>query len=86
MQITMNPMQQVRIGKLTLNIGAGKDQAKLDKGVVLLKHITGIFKSQKRPMGSTLKHISNSADIQVLIFFRKLKSGRTMLRTRLSPR
>jgi len=31
-----------RIEKLTLNIGAGKDQAKLEKGVQLLKHITGI--------------------------------------------
>jgi large subunit ribosomal protein L5 len=38
----MNPMQQVRLEKLTLNIGAGKEQAKLDKGVALLKAITGI--------------------------------------------
>ncbi|MBI4451734.1 50S ribosomal protein L5 [Candidatus Woesearchaeota archaeon] len=35
-------MQQVRIEKLTLNIGAGKEQTKLDKGVALIKHITGI--------------------------------------------
>ena len=32
----------VRIEKITLNIGAGKDQAKLEKGVTLLKSITGI--------------------------------------------
>jgi large subunit ribosomal protein L5 len=38
----MNAMQMPRIEKLTLNIGAGKDQAKLEKGVQLLKHITGI--------------------------------------------
>ncbi|MBW2986595.1 50S ribosomal protein L5 [Candidatus Woesearchaeota archaeon] len=38
----MNQMQQVRIEKLTLNIGAGKDQGKLDKGIILIKAITGI--------------------------------------------
>ena len=38
----MNPMREIRIEKLTLNVGAGSDQAKLDKGMVLLKNITGI--------------------------------------------
>lgn len=38
----MNPMQQPRIEKLTLNIGAGKEQAKLDKAVLVLKSLTGI--------------------------------------------
>jgi large subunit ribosomal protein L5 len=38
----MNPMQQPRIEKLTLNIGAGKDQTRLEKGVAVLKMITGI--------------------------------------------
>ncbi len=38
----MNPMQQPRIEKLTLNIGAGKDQTKLEKGLTVLKMITGI--------------------------------------------
>lgn len=38
----MNPMQQLRIEKVTLNIGAGKDQNKLEKGIVLIKAITGI--------------------------------------------
>ena len=37
-----NPMKNIRIEKITLNIGAGKDQARLEKGVSLLKHITGI--------------------------------------------
>ncbi len=37
-----NPMREVRIEKLTLNIGAGKDQKVLERGVILLKHITGI--------------------------------------------
>lgn len=33
----MNPMKNIRIEKVTLNIGAGKDQTKLEKGMVLLK-------------------------------------------------
>ena len=42
----MNRMKEISIEKLTLNIGAGKDVAKLEKGVKLLKNITGI-KSRK---------------------------------------
>ena len=38
----MNVMQQPRIEKLTLNIGAGKDQTKLEKGIAVIKQITGI--------------------------------------------
>lgn len=38
----MNTMRTIRIEKLTLNIGAGKDQTKLEKGVQLLKSVTGI--------------------------------------------
>lgn len=38
----MNKMKDIRIEKITLNVGAGKDQAKLEKGVKLLKNITGI--------------------------------------------
>jgi len=38
----MNIMQKPRIEKITLNIGAGKDQNKLEKGVTVLKTITGI--------------------------------------------
>ena len=38
----MNPMRNIRIGKVTLNVGAGKEQTKLEKGILLLKHITGI--------------------------------------------
>jgi large subunit ribosomal protein L5 len=37
-----NQMKQIRIEKLTLNIGAGKEQPVLERGVVLLKQITGI--------------------------------------------
>lgn len=37
-----NPMQQVRIEKVTLNIGAGKDENMLKKGEKLLKQLTGI--------------------------------------------
>src|SRR3989338_1642831 len=38
----MNSMRDVRVEKVTLNVGCGKDQTRLDKGVVLLKNITGI--------------------------------------------
>ena len=38
----MNPMRQIRIEKVTLNIGAGKDPKVLEKGVKVLKSITGI--------------------------------------------
>ena len=37
-----NGMKQIRIEKLTLNIGAGKDQNKLENGMKVLKSITGI--------------------------------------------
>jgi len=40
MVLTMNPSRNIKIDKITLNIGAGKDQAKLDKGIKLLKSIT----------------------------------------------
>lgn len=35
-------MKNIRIEKLTLNIGAGKEQAVLEKGTTLLKNITGV--------------------------------------------
>jgi len=38
----MNPMRNIRIEKVTLNIGAGKDAARLEKGMGLLKNITGV--------------------------------------------
>lgn len=38
----MNPMKKIRIEKLTLNIGAGKEQDRLEKAKILLKAITGI--------------------------------------------
>ena len=37
----MNLMRQISIEKVTLNIGAGKDQTKLDKGMKLINNITG---------------------------------------------
>ncbi|MFQ5474651.1 MAG: 50S ribosomal protein L5, partial [Candidatus Nanoarchaeia archaeon] len=37
----MNKMECIGIEKVTLNIGAGKDTQKLDKGMVLLKELTG---------------------------------------------
>lgn len=38
----MNRMKNIRVEKVTLNIGAGKDQAKLDKGLALLGAITNL--------------------------------------------
>src|SRR3989339_312772 len=38
----MNPMREVKIEKVTLNVGAGKEQTRLEKGVLLLKGLTGI--------------------------------------------
>jgi large subunit ribosomal protein L5 len=38
----MNSMRSIKIAKLTLNVGAGKEQTKLEKGLLLLKNITGI--------------------------------------------
>ena len=38
----MNVMRNIRVEKITLNIGAGKDQTKLEKGMILLKNITGL--------------------------------------------
>lgn len=35
-------MKRIEIEKITLNIGAGKDLKRLEKGILLLKHITGI--------------------------------------------
>ncbi|MBL7054837.1 50S ribosomal protein L5 [Candidatus Woesearchaeota archaeon] len=36
----MNPTRNIRIEKITLNIGAGKDQSRLDNALVLLKDIS----------------------------------------------
>ena len=39
----MKSMQtSVRIEKITLNVGAGKEQSRLDKGFLLLKELTGV--------------------------------------------
>ena len=37
-----NPMTKVKLEKVTLNIGTGKDQAKLERAMMLIKHITGV--------------------------------------------
>ena len=38
----MNAMKNIRIEKVTLNVGAGKDQNVLEKGMRLLENVTGI--------------------------------------------
>ena len=37
----MNAMKQISVEKVTLNIGAGKDQARLEKGIKLINSIAG---------------------------------------------
>jgi len=37
----MNPMRDIRVEKITLNVGVGEPGAKLDKAVKLLKNMTG---------------------------------------------
>ena len=55
----MNVMRQIKIEKLTLNIGAGKDTKVLEKGKKLLQHVTGIepvaTKTNKRIAGWGLR-------------------------------
>lgn len=40
--MTAKSMREIRIEKITLNVGAGKDQNLLEKGMMLLKNITGV--------------------------------------------
>ena len=47
-------MRDIKIEKITLNVGAGKEQNILEKGMKLLKNITGIdpiktITQKKRP-------------------------------------
>ena len=35
-------MREIKVEKITLNIGSGKDQTRLDKSIKLLKNLTGI--------------------------------------------
>ena len=39
--MTENLMRKIKVDKVTLNIGAGKDSARLEKGLTLLKLLTG---------------------------------------------
>jgi|TARA_Y100000310_G_scaffold97157_2_gene94817 large subunit ribosomal protein L5 len=41
-QTKKNPMQEIRIEKITLNIGAGAEPARVEKGVKLLSTISGM--------------------------------------------
>ena len=38
----MNPMRSIKVEKLTLNFGAGKENVRLEKGIKLLNKLTGI--------------------------------------------
>ncbi len=37
-----NIMRKIRVEKITFNVGAGKDQVKLEKATKLIKHLTGL--------------------------------------------
>lgn len=37
-----NVMRTIKVAKLTLNVGAGKEKSKMEKGQKLIEHITGI--------------------------------------------
>ena len=37
----MNPMNKVHVAKVTLNIGSGKEQARLEKGMTIIKRLVG---------------------------------------------
>ena len=40
-QIKVQPMREIRVEKITLNFGAGANQAHLEKGIKLLKMVSG---------------------------------------------
>jgi large subunit ribosomal protein L5 len=42
MNAAKNPMREIRIAKITLNIGSGKDEEHLKKGMKLLQKITSV--------------------------------------------
>ncbi|MFA6461608.1 MAG: 50S ribosomal protein L5 [Candidatus Woesearchaeota archaeon] len=54
-----NPMREIRIAKITLNIGAGKDEEHLKRGLKLLQKIAGMApvktQTQKRIPGWGLR-------------------------------
>ena len=88
----MNKMQEIKIEKLTLNIGAGKDQGKLEKGLKLIKHLTGLnaikCKTTKRiptwglrpglPVGCKIT-IRNKVKIELIKSFLKAKANKLKL-------
>ena len=51
-KLTENPMRQIRVEKVTLNIGCGDDKAKIEKATKLLQNITErtplVTKSKRR--------------------------------------
>ncbi|RME31735.1 50S ribosomal protein L5 [Candidatus Woesearchaeota archaeon] len=57
--ITMNRMRAIRVEKLTLNVGAGKDQSLMQKAERLIEQLTGIkpvkTRTQKRIPGWGLR-------------------------------
>lgn len=75
----MNPNRNIRIEKVTLNFSAGKDQNKLEKGMKLLEHITGITPiktiTQKRIAGWGLRP---GLPIGCKITMRKKKATETL--------
>lgn len=76
-----NPMRTIRIEKVTLNIGCGTDEAKLEKARKLLEYLTGrkplITKSKRR---STFG-VAKAKPIGVKVTLRKEKTVEFLKRT-----
>jgi len=86
----MSEMKKIKIEKLTLNVGTGKDQALLEKAMRLLKNITGIEPvktvTTKRipswgvrpglPIGTKITLRNNEQIVELLTRFIKAKEGR----------
>lgn len=91
---TMADIKTIKIEKVTLNIGAGKDPAKLEKAVKLIKHLTGIEPvktiTQKRlaawglrpglPIGCKLTLRDTKRIKELLSLFLKSKGNKLSLR------
>ena len=75
----MNSMRQISVEKVTLNIGAGKDQAKLEKGIKLINHKPRLGKTQRNfavtPNGRFLL-AANQDSGNIVTFVINRESGR----------
>ncbi|MFH0711423.1 MAG: 50S ribosomal protein L5 [Candidatus Aenigmatarchaeota archaeon] len=80
----MNKMQEIKIDKITLNIGCGDDKAKIEKATKLLEMLTGkksiVTKSKKRstfgiPKGKPLGVMVTLRKADAFEFLKKALAG-----------